>query len=560
MRHESDLQEVVTYINNKRFIDLSKVVSFCKSNESFDYVLQELKNNESLQFIKKRIYKKFEWPVEGFWPLAVPTKLLVRTEEDKKIRAKQICEKIFFENLNLLDYGCGEGHVVFESRKRAKSSIGYDIKRQWKENDPSLSDSFNFVEENAPYDVVLLWDVLDYMADPAKELSKVKKILSPGGKVYIKCFPWSSRHGGNSECNLAYIHLCYDDFKTKSNRDISKLKDPITTYRDSISFSGLEIIKEELVEKELPIFFKENDVVWDKICSNWNGRTKAFFNKRVFSHTKFNYGSNDPDLSKIVCGRFMPENVKTLDQNGFGLYDMHGNVYEWCLDAEWTNDLPRCMRQEGDRVKDVIERCDDNNKKRNYRIARGGSFKTPPEQTASDARISLKRTHAADDVGFRLLLEFDEDLGAEWKNSLGINMIKIPSGEFLMEQKKQSKIVSIENCFYMAETPVTVSQYRKLTGCEKKPIREIGNATVRNSYKTLIIKPVENVENLPVAEVSWNESVEFCDILTKKEGRKYRLPTEAEWEYCCRGNVRNKLIDILEMQSAFYICEFNNDS
>jgi eukaryotic-like serine/threonine-protein kinase len=44
---------------------------------------------------------------------------------------------------------------------------------------------------------------------------------------------------------------------------------------------------------------------------------------------------------------------------------------------------------------------------------------------------------------------------------------------------------------------------------------------------------------LPVESVTWDDAVEFCAKLSKreeKEGRKYRLPTEAEWEYACRAN------------------------
>jgi len=41
--------------------------------------------------------------------------------------------------------------------------------------------------------------------------------------------------------------------------------------------------------------------------------------------------------------------------------------------------------------------------------------------------------------------------------------------------------------------------------------------------------------NKPVEQVSWNEVVEFCRKLSEQEGAEYRLPTEAEWEYACRG-------------------------
>ena len=39
----------------------------------------------------------------------------------------------------------------------------------------------------------------------------------------------------------------------------------------------------------------------------------------------------------------------------------------------------------------------------------------------------------------------------------------------------------------------------------------------------------------PVEKVSWNNAVDFCQKLSQQTGREYRLPSEAEWEYACRG-------------------------
>ena len=44
----------------------------------------------------------------------------------------------------------------------------------------------------------------------------------------------------------------------------------------------------------------------------------------------------------------------------------------------------------------------------------------------------------------------------------------------------------------------------------------------------------------PVVNVSWNDATAFCQWLSQKEGKTYRLPTEAEWEYACRAGSQSR--------------------
>ena len=104
----------------------------------------------------------------------------------------------------------------------------------------------------------------------------------------------------------------------------------------------------------------------------------------------------------------------------------------------------------------------------------------------------------------------------------------IPKGKFLMgspeseegRYKSESQHeVTISQNFYMGATEVTQAQWQKVMG--NKPSLFKG-------------------DELPVEQISWEKAIEFCNRLSempeeKKAGRKYRLPTEAEWEYACRA-------------------------
>jgi formylglycine-generating enzyme required for sulfatase activity len=108
-------------------------------------------------------------------------------------------------------------------------------------------------------------------------------------------------------------------------------------------------------------------------------------------------------------------------------------------------------------------------------------------------------------------------------NSLGMRFLRIKPGTFVMgspateEGRNDNEVqheVKLTKSFMLAATPVTQHQWLALMG--NNPSRFKG-------------------ENLPVEQVSWDDAADFCKKLSQKEGKHYRLPTEAQWEYACRA-------------------------
>jgi formylglycine-generating enzyme required for sulfatase activity len=94
---------------------------------------------------------------------------------------------------------------------------------------------------------------------------------------------------------------------------------------------------------------------------------------------------------------------------------------------------------------------------------------------------------------------------------------------------------------------VTVGQFRKFVESEKYKTEaeadgkggygydQSTNGYIQNSKYTWQNPGFTQDDNHPVVNVSWNDAVAFCRWLSRVEGRDYRLPTEAEWEYSCRA-------------------------
>ena len=143
-------------------------------------------------------------------------------------------------------------------------------------------------------------------------------------------------------------------------------------------------------------------------------------------------------------------------------------------------------------------------------------------------------------------------------NNLGPLMVLLPSGEFMMGSPREEKgryedegpqhRVTFNRPFYMAQTPVTVAQFRTFiktsgykTEAEQQEWSEwrnpesgewegFPNIDWRHDNRGKLSK-----DNNPVIHVSWNDAKAYADWLSKVTGEIYRLPSEAEMEYANRG-------------------------
>ncbi len=161
---------------------------------------------------------------------------------------------------------------------------------------------------------------------------------------------------------------------------------------------------------------------------------------------------------------------------------------------------------------------------------------------------------------------------AVWISGIRMQFVRIPAGEFMMgctikeitayRSKIKTKMfgdlltgciprhkVRITYDFLMSKYPVTIKDFSKFiadtdykveTEKGSKPISMINGSFKSNPDINWREPGYPHTSKHPVTCISWNDSKAFCDWLNKTDHRKpkgwkYRLPTEAEWEYAARG-------------------------
>ena len=245
--------------------------------------------------------------------------------------------------------------------------------------------------------------------------------------------------------------------------------------------------------------------------------------------------------------------------NELGLYDMSGNVLEWCLD-DWN----------GDSSKLTTEFTRGNDQWYSSRVLRGGGW----FYGAGSCRSGYRFHHDPGDriiwLGFRVALVPADGYGSDREASpanampqeqkteqtivssgetqqqqtqkrpadrtislsggVKLDLMKVAAGTFTMSSKdgqnysnEVSHRASLTKDFYIGQTEVTQAQWKAVMG--NNPSNVKGN-------------------DLPVTSVSWNDAMSFCEKLNgmgkAPSGWKFTLPTETQWEYAARGGNKSK--------------------
>ena len=359
------------------------------------------------------------------------------------------------------------------------------------------------------------------------------------------------------------------------------------SWNDAVAFCEW-LSKKEGVTYRLP-----TEAEWEFAC-------------RAGSLARFSCGNEESRLGEYAWygsqgegGRItMPVAGKAA--NALGLFDLHGNAFEWCSDWHGPYEAGPTVDPLGP-------------KSGSFRSMRGGASEFPPATIRSAYREFNFPVFRTRYVGFRVIRTFEknepaptahnwsedqpapaiapftaeeakqhqeawaEHLGTEVEttNSIGMTMRVIPPGEFLMgsseeelaklleEAKEQNPNdrysnnilrerpqhrVTLTKPYRLAAREVTRGQFRQFvdatgyqTDAEKDGKGGIGwkdggnLQAIEFLWNTNLGFGVEQTDDHPVVNVSWNDAVAFCEWLSQEEGVTYRLPTEAEWEFACRA-------------------------
>jgi formylglycine-generating enzyme required for sulfatase activity len=243
---------------------------------------------------------------------------------------------------------------------------------------------------------------------------------------------------------------------------------------------------------------------------------------RAGTSTAYSFGDDPSTLDSYAwhkgnSNKLMPVALKK--PNAWRLFDMHGNAAEWCFD--YYGDYAESL---------VLDPLGANSSQNLTYAVRSGSIKSRVIEVRSSSRE--KSLEKGPLIGFRLVLTSDGDTHAYTTNSIGQHLVKIHKGSFEMgsdagSSERPVHTVELTKDFLISSTEVTQGQWTLVMGTE--PWKEYN---------------VARGEDYAACGISWFDAQDFCRRLSSQKdeqdnGRVYRLPTEAEWEFACRAGSKS---------------------
>jgi len=346
---------------------------------------------------------------------------------------------------------------------------------------------------------------------------------------------------------IGKYEVTQEQWETISGNNPSETKGPNLPVT-SVSWDDCQTFIKKLNEKTKGSYRLPTEAEWEFSC-------------RAGTTITYSFGSsikkNDANFGDGMAGFIKP--VGSYKANPYGLYDMHGNVYEWCEDwfAPYAEGL--ATNPKGPAAAEL-------------RVLRGGSFGSNDENSLRCAnRFFNAPSNRFTGVGFRLVRDvvfdtavapakikpdpatvvptievllvapFSETKAKEVQkeiamrlqkeveekitlgNEVSLDLVLIPPGKFVMGSppieighhvSETQHEVTLTKPFYMGKYEVTQEQWEKVMGNNPSQVKG---------------------EKLPVTNASWENCQEFIKRLNANTSGGYRLPTEAEWEYSCRA-------------------------
>ncbi len=278
-------------------------------------------------------------------------------------------------------------------------------------------------------------------------------------------------------------------------------------------------------------------------------------------------GSRWDDTETAPVGSFRP--------NGFGLYDMHGNLWELVEDC-WNDSYEGAPTDGGPQLSGM---CTE-------RVLRGGSWNFEPVDIRSASRGSYSATGRSDFFGFRVARAIAPRVPPEAGRSAvskaertqnerlqhvpqpmdtfadelttgghGPQMVVMPVGSYRMgclsdddacvDDENPVHEVRISRPFALSRYEVTRGEFRRFVEATGQStgdscrVYEAGSWETRSGYNWQ--NPGFRQSNRdPVVCVSWQDAMAYLSWLTQETGNSYRLPSEAEWEFAARGGTETK--------------------